>query len=432
MIISALLQPAAFLFPTQLFWLSFVALVPLFAHPLRGSSFRKGFRWGLVFYGLFFLGLLPFLNTFAHGFLRFVPYFVLVVYFSCLAGAWFFLAHYLHRYMHHCFAWAVATMIYAFFMEYVSLLPFGQCNGVPLTNILVPMAEHTSLIIPTFYVGVIGVTALLIFAQALIAYALSGRLSLWIAALAYVPFVCGFFIPCELPPSALAQVGYLKPTPGQQEYVCDVAVDVARRIELMRATHPRVALILMPEGSFRCPLHRVCAAVDTITQAGQGIELVFGSHRVQEGRYHNCMYQVSNRILRMPYDKELCVPFAEYVPEPWSRIPKFCDLFLDGYEPLTPSLQSCSVCDLRVIKVIPQICYDLYFRSAAPVVAAGPEVSILLLTNDFWYPAYMQRLLLLLARMRAVAWGRDIWYIAHTGGLWLGKRGGIAILQSLP
>lgn len=428
--VSALLQAAAFIFPQYLYWISFFALIPLFIQPVPMKAMKSGFVWGIVFFAVGFLGLLPFLYSFGHGVLRYVPYLILVAYFSTLSGCWFVCAQYLSNLFHHTIAWALATILYAGFLYYVALLPLGQFHGIPLFNPLVPLAECPVLVYAASYIGVMGLTMVLIGLQACIAYGIVSRTYPIVLGIFIVPFVVGFFVPSTSVPT-LTNVGYLKPTGGNHSFPCDVAGDVAQRMKELCKRYPQVKFIVLPEGAFRFPLHKVPAAVELLAQESGDIELIFGSHRTWQGNYYNCMYRLYKGILQHLYDKELCVPFAEYVPAPWARMPFLSQLFLDGYKSLTPSSKRAEVCSCAHLKMIPQICYDLYFRPFEPGGQAALDIPILLLTNDGWYPVYLQHLLFLLARLRAIAWGRDIWYIAHTGGWWLGKCGRIGILQTL-
>ena len=286
-------------------------------------------------------------------------------------------------------------------------------------NPLVPLAEHPQLLFATHYIGVMGLTFILLLFQYLLA-----RKSWW-ALLCALPFAIGF-LQHEQAPHIVHTVAYLAPTPGEHAHICDVAHDVADRI--IRAKNQlNPQLILLPEGAFRCALNTTTAPQEILLQAVGNTHVVLGSHRKQGNNFYNCVYCVRNGELLSVYDKELCVPFAEYVPAPWRWSRWLSSLFLQGHEQLCPGSGPCAMCTLPIGTVTPQICYDLYFRPTEP---AGTG-DIVLLTNDRWYPPYLQRLLFLLARMRAVAWGRNIWYIAHTGGWWLGKWGGTAILPTV-
>jgi apolipoprotein N-acyltransferase len=410
-ICSALMHSVAFVWPCSMGWLIFISLLPL--QGLKPSRpMVAGFFWGALYYGLMLVGLVPFLHTFIPKHYILIPYSALVIYFSTISACWFYAAQ--------RWGWLISTLCYYAYLQFFCLIPFGQFNGIPLTCPIVPLAHYTWAVQATSTIGVLGLTAVLVILQ----WSLTqSRLSWLVPCAFFLPFLQGLLVHQAAPHNL--GIAYVAPVTGQS-LPCDVAQTLADRIAMVRSRYPTATTIVFPEGTFQCLLHKIPAAIDILAQAAGPAQLVLGSHRQEGHCFYNCMYTLKEGVLQHCYDKVRCVPFAEYIPWPWSQIPGLSGLCLQGYEELTPSTAGTQVCLLAAGTVIPQICYDLYFCPHRP--NAPDDIPILLLTNDAWYPAYLQELLLLLARVRAIAWGRDIWYVAHTRGLWLGKKGGLAIL----
>jgi apolipoprotein N-acyltransferase len=430
---GAIAQSGAFLWPQSFFWLSLVALVPVFYVQVQGikKPSKAGIFWGVLFFGLFLTGLLPFLQQFAHGGFKYAAYLGLVLYFSLFSALWFWIAEKLAWYLGRIAGCFIATNLFFFVLTYLVMTPFGPLHGVPLMSPLVPLVTYSFLIKGVAYIGIHGMTMVLICFQLSIAVAAHNivrdglkkflnKKNIPIASTLFGFYLILFSFGKTsdnaklITPTPNQHVAYLAPPTNKEKFPNEVCNNVALAIAELRACRPGIQLILMPEGTCCFPLHCYASGMDQITQALGNVSLVLGSHRKDNrNNYFNCMYVITGDYKEPIYDKTYCVPFAEYVPYPWCESQMLNELFLEGHWPLTPSVEKPRICAIDSFVFTPQICYDLYFRPAPP---DSQEVPIIHLTNDRWYMAYLSHLLFLLARLRAIEWGREIWYIAHTGG----------------
>lgn len=90
--ISAILFNLSLYFSDYFFWLTFIFLLPIFYLSLnKDLDFKAGFVWGLIFNLIHFYYLLIIFNERGHGWFKYPAFFILIIYFSFFAGAWFWL-----------------------------------------------------------------------------------------------------------------------------------------------------------------------------------------------------------------------------------------------------------------------------------------------------------------------------------------------------
>ncbi len=165
---------------------------------------------------------------------------------------------------------------------------------------------------------------------------------------------------------------------------------------------------------------------------GKAIHLIFGSFRYDDnGNYYNTAYWVYNGQLQQCFDKRHAVLISERLA--WlSLFSAVKDVYGDAVHSTTISVNDrlpivmpgCMTC-------VPYICSELFFNEYPDDIYKN--IAIIALVNDRAFlgscALYISDLLLQVARMRAIAWQRDIIYVSYSCSLFIDKYGMIAELN---
>lgn len=427
---SAGMLAAAFQWPAQCGWLVFIFLLPLFyaAHQ-RSLSFADGCMWGIIFFSLHWWGLFLVVHEHGSGTWRYAAPVFLTVYAALYAGLWFLLLNRLIRTAGFFFSCVISTFLYFVVVYRCIFWIFSCCRGYCFALPLLPLAYEPRWLYALPWISSYGLLALLIIFSATVAHFLHTRnlKFLGLAAMSCVPFVVGWVVQeVERVPSYVQSLTYAQP-PHKREHPIDCAQAIDNAIQTALAKKPRAKIILMPESSYPFPLNeneQALAMWDTNALAG-GQTLIIGTHCAQAGNLHNCISCVNNRRIIQNYVKSNLFWFTEYVPFPWCNFNFFQKLFLKNKKGFSSTENCCAQFHiLPNLTCTCAICSEFFFRSYSP-----GSLPLLVVVNDAWFSAaYLQNLMFLCARYAALEEQREIIYIGHTKGVWLGGRAGVADL----
>ncbi len=109
---SALLYSLAFVFPAYACFCAFLFLVPLFYTALRRQnlSFIHGLLWGIIVFLIQYYALFWLFVEHGHGAVKFLAWFLFMIYIAAYAGLWFWLSTKLCLYIYPLFVWYLTTM----------------------------------------------------------------------------------------------------------------------------------------------------------------------------------------------------------------------------------------------------------------------------------------------------------------------------------
>lgn len=429
-VLSALMLSAAFFLPSYFYLFIFFFLVPLFYHILRGKNlnFMRGFLWGVVFFSLHWIVLVPLLYYKAYGALRMLIYPFLVLYGALWTGLWFYCASLIGRKFSRI-GWVFITWAYFSLWTQFGLFilngNMGYCFGCPL----LPLAHHPQGLFFLPLAGKQGLFFLLILFQYMVAMVLSGRLpglKTLFVILIFIVFLWDFFSDADKTfPHADRGVIYVKPLEKNSDDYLHDAQKICEKLMTTMAKDPECTLLIMPESSYPFCLNRHSDVVDMWTDKalGNNVGLIIGSHRRTGKKLFNSLYYIRGGRIIYSYDKNLLFPFIEYIPfnifnNTWAK-----NLFLK--EPNAFVSNGVDHCDWVEIApdliFFPLICFDFYCGNRASL----PEgITVLLLVNDSWFSyRYMKNLMFLYARFVACQSRQPILYISHTGGYWINRSG---------
>jgi hypothetical protein len=161
---------------------------------------------------------------------------------------------------------------------------------------------------------------------------------------------------------------------------------------------------------------------------GKPIHLIFGAFRRFNGCYFNSLYWLYDGVVQSYFDKRHAMIVSERLPFVFSseyiRSIYFSkDSQVTQGQALRPQLiiGSCGT-------FVPYICSELFFNEK-PDDQYDP-VPIIVIVNDSMFLSsqgngYMRKLLVLVARFKALMWKRDVVYASYGYGLLIDKSGGM-------
>jgi apolipoprotein N-acyltransferase len=274
------------------------------------------------------------------------------------------------------------------------------------------------------WVGPYGLTFVTLLLVALVWAALARRPAPWLLA-APLPFVALALSGAALapPPQELSGrpiVRLVQPNaPQSEKWDPDRVVEFYRRQLGYSAApgDPPPDLIVWPESAIPWPLDVAGPVLGEIAAAANGIPVVLGLNRREDGRWYNALVVVDAAgVVAQLYDKHHLVPFGEYVP--FGGLSRALGLrsfaAQDGYG--YAAGPGPRMLDLgRFGRTLPLICYEAIFPQGVRAAPERPDL-LLQITNDAWFGEisgpYQH---LAQARVRAVEQGLPLVRVANTG-----------------
>lgn len=452
--VSALLGALPFIMPHVCAELIFIFLIPLYYLVIKNYAlgFKEGFFWGVVFYGIYFHGLVVLIMHHGVGSYRLLAGIALVLYGAFCAGVWFYLCKQLEIFFstiikiqifEKIFAWIIGSFFYFYCVDTVFFIIFGFWEGDQLRSLFVPLAVRFQwLLISRFLPKFVELLLLIVFSAACACFFVADkrrRLFFVGALISCMPFVAGWLVFCcshrDLDePSFLSSLCCIAPQTIDDdpwvahEHICDL---------LHACSHIKtVRFLILPESSFPFALnewHRcITSWYDCLNN--DDMYIIIGSHRQKNKKIFNTAYVLHNRRIINYYDKNHTMFFTERVPPFWSYLFKAKNLFLKNQKPFSQGKKERPRLSLPSLGIVmPYICSELFFEATGPSQVAGDN--ILCLVNDSWFfCSYIAQLMLLHAIRKALYEQKNILYvsyyyhkfISHTGILWdLNQKKGI-------
>ncbi|MGI9391381.1 MAG: apolipoprotein N-acyltransferase [Boseongicola sp.] len=175
-------------------------------------------------------------------------------------------------------------------------------------------------------------------------------------------------------------------------------------------------LVIWPETAIPYRLDRAGALLAQIAAAADGVDVITGINRSENGRNHNSLISIgSNGQPSEIYDKVHLVPFGEYIP--FGQLARALGLgslaARDGYG-FSPG-KSVRLIDTPLGRALPLICYEAIFPQHGRALNERPNL-LLQITNDAWFGTFSGPYQHLdQARFRAAEQGLPLVRAANTG-----------------
>ena len=439
--LSALAFNLAFIYPHTAPWFVFFFLIPLFYLAFKERlSFGQGFTWGILFNFIHLYPYFVFFHQETNGTFRILVPLFLVLYFSCYSGLWFWLAKNISKIVKtntwKVTFWVLVTYFYFTWMNHGCLFITGKCMGDPFGNPLLPLAvNHWYLYFLPFFGPSLLLLFLIIFAVVIVLFFTTEKKQfLVLAILALTPFWLGVLLTGGSDKSN-RKANYVKnfiyiPPPKKKfaNHPLDSAQEIYYKM-VAKKFRPQTKCIVMPESSYRFCLNKMPDILEMWNTNGlnDSICFIIGAHRKEGDDVFNSVYFIKNGKIETWYDKTELMPFAEFVPNVWKKIPHLKNLFLDDDNHFCPGVKKDSLLYLdESITLDPCICAELFLRKNQNI-PYRKDVIMLLIVNDALFSCeYMRNLMFLLAKFRSIQLSRKILYVGHFFARLIDKDGTVA------
>jgi len=442
LIISAVLYALPFMVSQQLWWLVFVFPIPLFYVGLTGQlSFKYGYLWGIIFFSLHLSGVLFSIILIAKGsyFYRLIPPLFIVLYESLFAATIFWLANKTTMFLHlesklfyKLLIWVAALWLFIHWVDWYCLWIFDKCEGCFFMHPLLPLAVHPQLLrlLPIIGKGFLSVLLLMVSACATIALKTRKQNTIISTIVFILPWLISWFLPVTKsePPTWVAKIAVLSmmfPNSVNRVGAINTAGD---RFKNILQQYPHIELIVMPESSFYCN-NLTMPALTTLWDArhlGRPIDIVIGAFRWKKGKYYNSLHWIRNGIIQACFDKRHAMILIERMPS-WFGFWFIHDLYFKIDPEISPAQDKRpQLLIMKETAFVPYICSELFFNEHPDDVY--PDIPILAICNDIWFHplyhlSYVQTLMYLTAKFKAIQWQRSVVYVAFSQAVFLDKYG---------
>lgn len=443
LIFSALLYAFSFLLSTYLWWLIFFFPVPLlYIICKQNLSFIHGYIWGVITFFLHTSGGIYVVSCMAHeAWLLGVMLGIGMVLYQALCPATLFWcatsiigAFSVQGLIIRLCIWTIALIFFITWIDWYSLWIFGIKEGYPLMHPLIPLAQHPSLLVLLPIVGKVLLIGLFFLVP------ISCVLFLWYKNYSALLFFCVSFIPwllcwvigeSEMLPldwhCQIKSLPYMAYSTAKNPSV--IIRVVGNQLKNIIVQHPETEIIIMPESAFNvsnfadfpellCLWNKQCL--------GKPIHFIFGASRQCNDNYYNSLHWIYDGVLQGCFDKRHAMLISE-------RLPSAIDnnFMRWAYFSCTPlvvisSNDRIKLSLLDTVAFVPYICSELFFNELPDDMYGN--IPIIAIVNDIFFlesrfTAYIQQLLVLLARYRAIAWQRDIVYVSYAQALFIDRHG---------
>jgi apolipoprotein N-acyltransferase len=437
LILSAILYAIPFLFSDFLWWLIFAFPFPLFIAVCKKQySFFHGYVWGLIVFALHLLGGIKIVIQLSHEYwwIGLIMSVAVVLYQALYAGLFFLFAHiFAHSFFisslcMRIFIWMIFLAGFIFWTDQYSMWIFGIQEGYPLMHPLILLVQQPALLRLLPIIG----KQLLTFFFLLV----SASFTLFFHCRNFKSFslmimTCFFWIGCWFiglqSQKGLYWYDSIKSLPcmvhctgNNPEIIMHI---IAKHIKTILAEDEKVNVIIMPESALNIidlGSRPELLAILSEKNVGRPLHIIFGVCRNDKELYYNSLYWIDNGISRACFDKKHAMLITERL-SCWMECNKIRNIYFKNSFSITQSKNDRIILPLfEEITFVPYICSELFFAELPDDQSNDP---IIVIINDTLLSGiYIQKLLLLLARFKALQWQRDIVYVSYGRSLFITKQ----------
>ena len=445
--LSALLYALPFLFTHYLWWLIFFFPIPLlYLVRTDNLSFVHGYIWGIVVFALHLSGGMCVIADMAGkswpvGLLLGI---IMVLYQALSIALLFWCVTKIAQFcaikspIIRLFLWAAALAFFIMWTDWYCLWIFGIKEGYPLMHPLIPLAQHPRLLLLLPIIGKPLLTVLFLL------FSISSVALMWLrtykAFLMWV-IVCMPWIWCwysgSLPVRRQQWLAQIKSIPFMAHSTSDNPIAMMKnacdQLKKIITNYPQTTIVVMPESALNCTVlwrRQELLKMWNEQNIGKAMHIIFGSFRWDtHGNYYNTAYWIYNGQLQQCFDKRHAVLISERLA--WLvACPLLKDIYCNAVHSTTISVNDrLPFVIAESMAYIPYICSELFFNEYPDDIICG-NIPVVALINDTaflrCYASYISDLLFLVARMKAIAWQRDIIYVSYSRSFFIDKSGMIA------
>jgi hypothetical protein len=327
--------------------------------------------------------------------------------------------------------WLVALAIFIFWTDQYCLWIFGIKEGYPLMHPLLPLMQQPQLLVflPVLGKQIITLFFLLVPASCVFVlwYKNCRAILFFVVAMSPWMLCCWIGLAEKEQPEWYHQIKSLPCMSHSTVKNPIVTIKVvAHQLQKIIAQYPNTKLVVMPESAFNITHF---ADIPELTQLwneqhlGKAVHLIFGTCRWREGDYYNSLHWVYNGVLQDCFDKKHAMLITERLSDWMNGDMMRTIYFRDGLSITRSCKERSQFCMAENLIFVPYICSELFFSELPD--DNYEQVPIIAIVNDtLLIDSYIQKLLLLLARFKALQWQRDIVYVSYGQSLFINTQGG--------
>jgi len=439
LLIFAAFYALPFLLDDHFWWLIFIFPVPLlYLTRTQNLSFKDGYLWGCAVFALHLSGGIYLVASMADqswpvGLMLGIA---MVLYQALIPAFLFWCTTQVITFFSitspiiRLFLWTAVLWFFIIWVDWYSLSIFGVQEGYPLMHPLIVLAQKPELLCLLPIIGKQLFTALFLLVP------VSCVLLLWYRNWYAFLFMCAIALSINffliwgprIGASAKSGVKARKSEDWKANIntlpcmVCSTAQDptvvikiIGNQLKKIVTQHPETEIIIMPESA--CNVSNFESLPELLQlwnkdNVGKAVHIIFGASRWHNGQYYNSLHWVYDGKLQCCYDKKHAMLLSERL-STWMNNDFFKHIYFNERQPIATS--SCERIQFVVsddISFVPYICSELFFAEFPD--DTYEHVPILAVINDLLFATYIQKLLLLLARFKAVQWQRTIIYVSYT------------------
>lgn|GEM_PF-1513653 len=343
-------------------------LIPLMLLPR--VSWRHGFIWGMVTFGIHTSWILILMHQKALGMQGYLFWVLLVLWLSSISAVWFY---FFTKYP------AVSTVLFFIFMTKYSLIIGGVVDGYPLCNPMVVLAQYPSLLYSLYWLHDVGYLVVLCGVQvaAVTFYRTPTKSSLTFIALSLFIFLSGLVLQKTDTDAPKIKIGVVCPWWHNSKDPMFAGYRMAHDLSVVAQKHQNLEAIILPESSFCWNLYEYDRFFSIWSESAAEVPIILGSHCLEGAITHNCAFLLHNGILAAKYCKQHKMPLVErslYVEQWIGSLLMLHQRESAGVLPSNSDEWVIGNCTYQIF-----ICSELFFESKKV-----KGVPILLLWNDTW------------------------------------------------
>ncbi len=436
LVFSAILYGIPFLWSNQLWWLIFIFPIPLlYIACSENLTFIHGYVWGLIVFSLHLSGGIYIITRLAGdswpvGLLLGIA---MVLYQALCPALLFFGAAKIvkgGRPLVRLFVWTLALAIFIFWVDRYCLWILGVAEGYPLMHPLMLLAQHSCLLLllPILGKQLLTLLFLLIPASvvAVVWYKNYKALLFFISAVA--PWVGCLYMGIPEIPKADWYYAIQSLPCMMHSTVANPLVTIkviGRKLKDIVAGNAKISIVIMPESAFNSTNFEDIPELLQLWSCehiGKPLHIIFGACRVENGHYYNTLHWVNNGMLQACFDKKHAMPITERLPQMMNNDYIRSIYFSDGVCITSSRNERIGLPLVDNLIFIPYICSELFFNHVPDDCYQGMPI-IVIINDTLLSNSYLQELLVLLARFRAIEWQREIVYVSYDQALFINRCG---------
>jgi hypothetical protein len=433
--LSAILYALPFFLSHHFWWLIFLfPVLLLYTTRKINFSFIHGYVWGCAVFTLHTFGWIYLIATMAgESWAVGLMLGIALILYQALFPAFLFFcvtkivtSFSIHNAIARLCLWTIALWLFIVWVDWYSFWIFGVQEGYPLMHPLIVLVQKPELLWLLPIVGKQLLTALFLLVP------MSITALLWYRNWRVLLFLCIIFLFFwRQPEESCKGVDWSANIKTLSCMICSAADDptviikiIGNHLKKMVAQQPEINIIIMPESA--CDISNFAELSELLQlwnseHLGRKIHIIFGASRYQGDDYYNALHWVHDGILQHCYDKKHAMLLTERLPGLMNN-DYLRSIYFSEKKPITvSSCKRTSLALLKNINFVPYICSELFFNELPDDYSKEPIIAI---ANDLLFAPYIQKLLVLLARFKAIQWQRNIIYVSYAHSLFIDDCGG--------